>query len=327
MLSTFFQPSEVKIHLLQNVIFLHPPEAPTTRPPATDAPPQTDDELVRGLIELHVPSDRHIGGIRVRLRASEMIGILDQQTNTVPVNWDERIIMDKTLEIGVPARHSARSRSRAPATRPVSRAPSRPRSPEEPCSRRNSSTDSDSEDRGRAASRDTSRSRRDPSMSGLAGALAAAMRGRSHTRSASKPSRPSSPGGRGRSSSRHPVQGGLFTATTSASIATVPGRRSVSTHAPLRGEEPEDRGRSHHRPPIVPEESAPSQHYHPVRHHPSLHESSRSPSMSLLHGSSRPSPHEDAFEAEDDEGMFVAKGIHGYVFGLLPHWVLTPKQI
>ncbi len=101
MLSSLFQPCDVKIHLLQNAIFLHPPER--AQPAASDdaaAPPSGNDELIRGLVELWVPSDRHIAGIKVKLRAMQTIAVLDSATLSTPVTWEDSVVLQRTLYIG-----------------------------------------------------------------------------------------------------------------------------------------------------------------------------------------------------------------------------------
>lgn len=353
MLSSLFQPSELKIHLLQNVVFVHPPEGGPRRPQAEDAPPQTDDELVRGLIELHVPTDRHIGGICIRLRASETVGIMEP-TMPIPVAWDERLLMEKTLDIGVPVRHP-QSRSRA-ISRAPSRNPSRAPSPQDTASRsRRGSIDSGADDRGRMSSRVASQSRRDHSVTGLASALAATFRGRSSSRasaarSASRASRPPSPSGRGRAGSRDP-SAPPRTPSNLGNSSYKSERRSASTQ---RGssmsrvsslvDEEEYRGRPFHRPSIVPEEGAPSygasvsQHHHghhfSLLHH-SSHDSSQASRSSSVGYSDRTEPgastpdHHTVDDEPDEEGMFVAKGVHGCVYptSLLTYSLTSPPQI
>lgn len=346
MFSTLFQPCGVKLHLLQNVVFLHPPESGLRPTDPEDAPPVGDDELIRGLFELQVPSDRHIGGIRVRLRASETVGILDDPPTLVPIGWEQRTIMERTLEIGVPARNSAtlsrasysRAASRGP--RSASRAPngsSRAPSPQ----RRDSLESNETETRGRdAAVRDEHQGHRDQGVGGLASALAAAMRGRSR----SKPARrPPSPPARGRSSTTAPTTRSRDSGDGFQS-SPLTGRRSYSTSRQTRFgvvDEEEYRGRAFHSPSVVPEGGASAvhdsstftsnqhQHHHHhlshlFSHHGPHHNStsSRSSSVGLIGRATSRSralneaaSHEDADSAvevsDDDEGMFVGKGIHG----------------
>uniref|UniRef100_V5EHK6 Cyclin binding protein n=1 Tax=Kalmanozyma brasiliensis (strain GHG001) TaxID=1365824 RepID=V5EHK6_KALBG len=99
MFSTFFQPCELKLHLLQNAIFLHPPDRPL--PDTHERPPMANDEVVRGLVELYVPSTRHISGIRVRLKAVQTIAILDPASGLTPVSWEDSTVLEKVVEIGI----------------------------------------------------------------------------------------------------------------------------------------------------------------------------------------------------------------------------------
>lgn len=69
-------------------------------------------------------SPRHIDGVRVQLRVTQSIAILDSQYNYVASSWEDSTVMHKVLEIGVPRRLSKQN----PA-RDVSRSQSRNRSP------------------------------------------------------------------------------------------------------------------------------------------------------------------------------------------------------
>ncbi|KAK0522975.1 hypothetical protein OC834_006072 [Tilletia horrida] len=104
MLSSLLSPCEVKLHLLQSAIYLVPPQLPPgSRPPspsrAINQPPATNDVLIRGLIELYVPSDRRITGLKVKLRAVQTVAVLDPLTGTQPVNWEETVLLEKRLVI------------------------------------------------------------------------------------------------------------------------------------------------------------------------------------------------------------------------------------
>ncbi|KAJ1030216.1 hypothetical protein NDA16_001127 [Ustilago loliicola] len=99
MFSTFFQPCELKLHLLQNAVFLHPPDRPL--PETHERPPMANDEIVRGLVELYVPSTRHISGIRVRLKAVQTIAILDPASGLTPISWEDSTVFEKHVEIGI----------------------------------------------------------------------------------------------------------------------------------------------------------------------------------------------------------------------------------
>lgn len=124
-----------QLHLLQNAVFLKPP----TSTPSEDQPPTTSDEVVRGLVELNVPSERRIEGIRVKLRAVQSVAILPDQRDMIsfagatPVSWEDSVIMEKVVEIGLPgsrsqvsitgneAENERRGRSRAARSRNASR--------------------------------------------------------------------------------------------------------------------------------------------------------------------------------------------------------------
>ncbi|WFD02796.1 hypothetical protein MOBT1_001481 [Malassezia obtusa] len=130
MLSTFFQPCEIKVNFIQNVVFLRPPQNPTGDHDhrTHELPPLSNDELVRGIIHLYVPvralltqSPRHIDGIRVQLRVSQSIAVLDASFNYVPTTWENSTLMERTLEIGVPMRLSKLNPYRE-ASQSVSRA-------------------------------------------------------------------------------------------------------------------------------------------------------------------------------------------------------------
>ncbi|SPO20138.1 uncharacterized protein UTRI_00534_B [Ustilago trichophora] len=99
MFSTFFQPCELKLHLLQNAVFLHPPDRPL--PETHERPPMANDEIVRGLVEVYVPSTRHISGIRVRLKAVQTIAILDPSSGLTPISWEDSTVLEKVVEIGI----------------------------------------------------------------------------------------------------------------------------------------------------------------------------------------------------------------------------------
>ncbi|UZJ55272.1 hypothetical protein CBS101457_004592 [Exobasidium rhododendri] len=95
-------PCELKLHLLHNAIFLRPP----TSIPSEESPPTSNDEVARGMVELYVPNDRKIGGIRVKLRAVQSVAILPDQKDvisfagTAPLSWEDTVLMEKVVEIG-----------------------------------------------------------------------------------------------------------------------------------------------------------------------------------------------------------------------------------
>ena len=126
MLSTLFQPCEVKVNLIQNVIFLRPPlKAQLDHEQRKhELPPLSNDELVRGIIHLYVPSPRRIDGIRVTMRATSTLAVLDTAYNYSPSSWEDTTLMERVLEIGVPMRLSKLNSNRSP-----SHSMSRPRSP------------------------------------------------------------------------------------------------------------------------------------------------------------------------------------------------------
>lgn len=132
MLSTLFQPCEVKVNLIQNVTFLRPPQRPKLdyENRQNELPPLSNDELVRGIVHLFVPvcrpanqSARHIDGIRVQLRVTQTLAVLDAAFNYVPSTWENSTLMERTLEIGVPMRLSKLNPHRD-ASASLSRAPS-----------------------------------------------------------------------------------------------------------------------------------------------------------------------------------------------------------
>lgn len=74
---------------------------------------------------LYVPyltqSARHIDGIRVQLRVTQSLAVLDASFNYVPTTWENSTLMERTLEIGVPMRLSKLNPYRE-ASQSVSRA-------------------------------------------------------------------------------------------------------------------------------------------------------------------------------------------------------------
>lgn len=126
MLSTIFQPCEIQVNFIQNVVFLRPPECASLdhEHRTNELPPLSNDELVRGIIHLHVPSQRHIDGIRVHLRATMSLAHLDTAYNQSPSSWESSTFMERILEICVPPRLSKLHAPRSSFT-----SVSRPRSP------------------------------------------------------------------------------------------------------------------------------------------------------------------------------------------------------
>ena len=126
MLSTIFQPCELQVNLIQNVIFLRPPQRAEldAEHRTHELPPLSNDELVRGIIHLYAPSSRHIDGLRVHLRATMSLAHLDTAQNQSPSSWETSTFMDRILEICVPPRLSKLN-----APRSSSSSVPRPRSP------------------------------------------------------------------------------------------------------------------------------------------------------------------------------------------------------
>ncbi|WFD06820.1 hypothetical protein MVES1_002174 [Malassezia vespertilionis] len=118
MLSTLFQPCELSVNLIQNVIFLRPPQRSATDHDNQEngLPPLSNDELVRGLIHIYVPSSRHIDGIRVQMRATQSLALLDPALNYSFTSFENSTILEKTLEIGIPMRLSKLNMSRDQST-------------------------------------------------------------------------------------------------------------------------------------------------------------------------------------------------------------------
>ncbi|KAI3627928.1 hypothetical protein CBS14141_001929 [Malassezia furfur] len=116
MLSTLFQPCEIKVNFIQNVVFLRPPQNPSGDHDhrTHELPPMSNDEL----------SARHIDGIRVQLKVTQSIAVLDSSFNYVPTTWENSTLMERTLEIGVPMRLSKLNPHRE-----ASQSVARPRSP------------------------------------------------------------------------------------------------------------------------------------------------------------------------------------------------------
>ena len=69
-------------------------------------------------------SARHIDGIRVQLKVTQSIAVLDSSFNYVPTTWENSTLMERTLEIGVPMRLSKLNPHRE-----ASQSVARPRSP------------------------------------------------------------------------------------------------------------------------------------------------------------------------------------------------------
>lgn len=137
MLSTLLQACDVRVRVLQNAIFLTPPfrrhpvgtgDEPDWAYLTDSPPPASDAELVRGVVEVSVPSDRFVSQIRVRLRADQVVSILDLAAVTVPVSWEQTAVFDRTLVYPPNCDHPglrSRSQMQASSARPKSRSRSR----------------------------------------------------------------------------------------------------------------------------------------------------------------------------------------------------------
>ncbi|PWZ00426.1 hypothetical protein BCV70DRAFT_95457 [Testicularia cyperi] len=90
--SIVHQPCEISLHLVSQDIFVHPP------PPNTEIP--GDDKTLRGLVEIKCPSERHIQGVKVVLQGVQTLAIPEQNSSTPSsIRWEEKVIMEKTVEI------------------------------------------------------------------------------------------------------------------------------------------------------------------------------------------------------------------------------------
>ncbi|WFD36001.1 hypothetical protein MCUN1_002872 [Malassezia cuniculi] len=126
MFSSILNPCEVKVNLIQNVVFLRPSQQPQLDRDhrANELPPLANDELVRGIVQVYVPSHRQVDGIRVTMRGTQSIAILDSTFNYSPNSFENTTFMEKVVEIGVPRALSKQnpgyqsrsvSRARSPA--------------------------------------------------------------------------------------------------------------------------------------------------------------------------------------------------------------------
>lgn len=109
--------------MIQNVVFLRPPQRATMdhENRTHELPPLSNDELVRGIIHLNCPTERHIDGIRVHLKATMSLAHFDSGYNNIATSWETNVFMERVLEIGVPMRLSKLNSQRA-ASQSVSRA-------------------------------------------------------------------------------------------------------------------------------------------------------------------------------------------------------------
>ncbi|KDN46491.1 hypothetical protein K437DRAFT_268139 [Tilletiaria anomala UBC 951] len=85
---------EVSLHLVSEDIFVHPP------PLNSDLP--GEDKTLSGLVEIKCPSERTIQGVKVTLQGIQTLSFPDGGASTPSghsLRWEEKIIMNKTVEI------------------------------------------------------------------------------------------------------------------------------------------------------------------------------------------------------------------------------------
>lgn len=70
-------------------VFMSPPTESNSIP--------SDDPLVRGVLEVHSPSDRWIDGIEIKLQGLQSIAIVDAGMRT---GTEESIVFEKVLNLG-----------------------------------------------------------------------------------------------------------------------------------------------------------------------------------------------------------------------------------
>lgn len=100
--SLIHQPCEISLHLVSSDVFIHPPR-PTSELPG-------HDQTLRGLVEVRAPSERTIQGVRVQLQAHQTLAVPEvvgsAGTQTTFTRWEEKVLMDKTVEINKDARQN-----------------------------------------------------------------------------------------------------------------------------------------------------------------------------------------------------------------------------
>ncbi|CAO1617788.1 unnamed protein product [Sympodiomycopsis kandeliae] len=92
--SMIHHPCEITVHLISEDIFIHPP-APNSELPGRD-------QTLRGVVEIKVPSERTIHGVKVALQGIQTIGVPENGTTATSVSglrWEEKLVMDKTMEV------------------------------------------------------------------------------------------------------------------------------------------------------------------------------------------------------------------------------------
>lgn len=92
--SMIHHPCEITLHLYSSDVFIHPPK------PNTNAP--SHDKTLRGLVEIKVPSERTIHGVRVSLTGHQTLAIPQRQSAQSPVvvmRYEEKTLLEKVVEI------------------------------------------------------------------------------------------------------------------------------------------------------------------------------------------------------------------------------------
>ncbi|PWN47242.1 hypothetical protein IE53DRAFT_371620 [Violaceomyces palustris] len=95
MITALMKPCTLKLHLLEDVIILRPPEYPT--PENYQGPPLGKDGIVRGLVEVYVPKRRNIEAIEVRLTGVQTVASLDDNGRMMQDLWEETVFLDSSL--------------------------------------------------------------------------------------------------------------------------------------------------------------------------------------------------------------------------------------
>lgn len=210
-----------------------------------------NDEIVRGLVELYVPSTRHISGIRVRLKAVQTIAILDPASGLTPISWEDSTVLEKVVEIGIQSdkdkhHHNPHHHLLSFNNRSASAGPALHTGPSSAQQRGRSSATPDRSGRSGSAFGLRSQS---PGGSIPASMARAVSRGRklasgmgrishspspSNSRSASRASSPSAPSmsERGRTATRAPpTYAYAISETMQSGSASVPSEQEVTAHS------------------------------------------------------------------------------------------------
>lgn len=67
-------------------------------PPTDRESPSSDDPLIRGVLEIHSPSDRSIGGIEIKLKAFQSVALMDSGR---PTGTEETVVFEKSINLGL----------------------------------------------------------------------------------------------------------------------------------------------------------------------------------------------------------------------------------